>query len=592
MRFTLKTLVVLLTVGLISGAAEAVWAASFTASLDRNTLTLGESATLSLTFEGGKPSSVPAPQVPGLQIDQAGQSENVSIVNRAISSTLTVTFVVTPQRAGEFTLPALAATLNNQPFSTRPVKLTVTKGSAPSAAAVKAGNEMAFLKLVLPKTRLYVGESLAGRLELYLRDDIQNFGNFRLSALSAEGFSVGKIIEGPHGRVQIGSHAFTVIPLLVPLTDVQAGRLTLGPANASVVIVLNQGGDPFFQVFNQGQQKQIPLMTEAVPVESLPLPAAGRPRDFNGLLAEVAVSVGPTNLLVGDPVTVRVQISGCGPIEAIQLPAPLEVKGFKVFQSSATVTNLDPLGVQKARIFELVAAPQNADVREWPELPFTCNGATSRFDLQDGTYHQLAARAVPLTVKAAGATPLPMPAASKNAVADNQSPQDLLPLKDRLGPLTPAAAPLVTQPSFLALQSLPVLAFFAALIWRKRADHLANNPRRRRQRAVALLIRGGLADLNKFATENNSNEFFAMLFRLLQEQLGERLACPATAITEADVDKRLIYLGARPATLEALRDLFQLCNQARYAPIQTRQELITVAAKFKNVVSELQNLKA
>ncbi|HEY1790035.1 MAG TPA: hypothetical protein VGJ73_17950, partial [Verrucomicrobiae bacterium] len=149
----------------------------------------------------------------------------------------------------------------------------------------------------------------------------------------------------------------------------------------------------------------------------------------------------------------------------------------------------------------------------------------------------------------------------------------------------------VTRPAFLALQSIPILAFLSALVWRRRADNLANNPRLRRQRAVEQLIASGLDDLNKFATENKSNEFFAMLFRLLQEELGERLDCPAISITEADVDDRLIALGAKPETINSLRELFQACNQARYAPVQTSQELSALVSKFKGTVTELQKLK-
>ena len=90
---------------------------------------------------------------------------------------------------------------------------------------------------------------------------------------------------------------------------------------------------------------------------------------------------------------------------------------------------------------------------------------------------------------------------------------------------------------------MPVLAFLAAFVWRKRADSLANNPRLRRQRAVAALIASGLDDLKKYAAENQPDEFFATLFRLLQEQFGERLDCPASAITENVVEERL---AARP----------------------------------------------
>ena len=41
----------------------------------------------------------------------------------------------------------------------------------------------------------------------------------------------------------------------------------------------------------------------------------------------------------------------------------------------------------------------------------------------------------------------------------------------------------------------------------------------------------------------SSDEFFAVLFRLLQEQLGERLDLPASAITEAVIEERLSPLG-------------------------------------------------
>ena len=169
---------------------------------------------------------------------------------------------------------------------------------------------------------------------------------------------------------------------------------------------------------------------------------------------------------------------------------------------------------------------------------------------------------------------------------------DILPVKQDLGALRSTGAPLLVQPVFLALQSLPVLALVAAFIWRRRADNLANNPRLRRQRVVAQLVQAGLVDLRQLAKENNSEKFFATLFRLLQEQLGERLDCPAIAITESVVDNRLIALKVPAPTLTGLRELFQLCNQARYAPVRDPQELAAVAAKFEKVSSELQSVKA
>jgi hypothetical protein len=165
-------------------------------------------------------------------------------------------------------------------------------------------------------------------------------------------------------------------------------------------------------------------------------------------------------------------------------------------------------------------------------------------------------------------------------------------LKQRLGAVAQIRPPLLQQPWFLALQALPLLAWLGAWGWRNRTDALAKNPRLRRQRQVAQLVRDGMKDLQRLAAENNSDEFFATMFRLLQEQLGERLDCPASAITEAVIEEKLRPRGAGEGMLNELRELFQMCNLVRYAPIKSSQELAAIVPRFEKVIRELQELKA
>ena len=591
MRFALKTLALVLSLALL---ARATAAASFTATLDRDALTLGESATLALAFEGGSPGQVPTPSVPGLQITQAGTSQNMSIINGAMSSTVTVSFSVTPQREGEFTIPALTADVGGQQLSTAPLKLVARRASAPSAAAVNSGNEVAFLKFNFPKQKIYAGESVVARLELYLRDDVQNFGNFQITGSTTDGFSAGKTVElqNQRRRVQVGNRVYTEIPLALPLTAVKTGALTLGPFTASAVVVLpsqNQGGDPFFrQFFNQGEQKQVTLASELINVESLPLPEENKPANFSGAVGNftMTATAGPTTLTVGDPITMRVQIAGRGALDAITLPVQEAWQNFKTYPPTAKLETSDQFGFQGTKTFEQIVSPLNSDVHELPAFSF------SFFNPDDGKFHTLTQPALPLTIKAAGATPLPTLAATKTSAPENQPPQDILPIKENLGALEKSAAPLIASLKFLALQSLPVLALLAAFVWRKRADNLANNPRLRRQRAVAQVIAMGLNDLKKFAADNKPDEFFATLFRLLQEQLGERLDCPATAITEAIITDHAVLRTAPLALRTALHEQFQLCNQARYAPVRGSSELNSVATQFEKLLGELQNLKS
>ena len=214
------------------------------------------------------------------------------------------------------------------------------------------------------------------------------------------------------------------------------------------------------------------------------LPEQNKPANFTGAVGNftMTATAGPTNVTVGDPITVRVQISGRGALDAVTLPPQDAWRNFKTYPPTTKLETSDQFGFQGTKTFEQIISPQNSDVHELPPLTF------SFFNPDDGQYHTLTQPAVPLVVKAAGASPMPTLAANKNPAPENQTPQDILPIKENLGTLAQnpvANRPLVAQPVFLAAQAVPVLAFLAAFIWRKRTDNLANNPRLRRQRAVA-----------------------------------------------------------------------------------------------------------
>jgi hypothetical protein len=575
-------------------------AATFTASLDHDTISLGESATLSLTFDGGSPKNVPLPpDVPGLQISYVGPSSQFSFINGQTSSTVTHHFTVTPQQTGEFTIPALAANVDGQPLRSQPVTLTVLKASAPPPAAINSGSQIAFMKLSLPDKEIYAGEVVTAEMDVYLRDDVQNFSNPQLTSTPASGFTVGKVVPGSARRAQIGNRVYTVFPIYVALTALQSGDLSVGPFTLNATLLVpssnQQSNDPFFEQFgihspfvNSGEEKQVTLATDTLNVESLPLPTENVPANFNGAVGNytMTVTAGPTNLAVGDPITIRAQISGRGALDSLALPDQSAWRDFKIFPPTSKVETTDQLGIEGSKIFEEIVAPQNTDVHALPPFSF------SFFDPEQKIYRTLTQPSVQLAVHSAGTTPAPMIAAIKPAAENPPPQQDILPIKENFGALAQTGPPLVTRPAFLALQSLPVLAFLAALVWRRRADNLANNPRLRRQLRVAQLVRDGSNDLRRFAAENNPDEFFAALFRLLQEQLGERLDCPASSITENVIDEHPVLRGAPQDTLDELRELFQLCNQARYAPVRGTSELNSVAAHFEKVVGELQNLKA
>jgi hypothetical protein len=567
----------------------------FKASLDRDSVVVGEIVTLSLRFENTQPSGIPAiPAVPGLQVaGPRGSSSEQRVENGRMTSSTTYTVPLAAQQAGDFVIPAMTADVGGQKVQSQPLRLKVLQ-SDPSAPPPQNGEKLAFLWPVLAKKELFVGEILVAEMRLYVRGDVHHITDVQIPPLRGDGFTSGKFAEGQRFQRKVGNAQFTVIPILAAITPLKGGDLVLGPVNGSVVVHLPMAGrrqinpfdiDSFFGPSTQAQQ--VPLGVEAQTLHVMPLPGENVPPGFTGAIGNYTMtfSAGPTNVATGDPITVKVQISGRGYLDAISLGEQAAWKDFKTYPPTTKTETTDQLGVQGTKYFEQLVTPQSSDVKELPGISF------SYFDPDAKVYRTLAQPAVKLSVRPGGTTAAPTVAVSRNNAENPPPTQDIVPIKQRFGMMAQAQAPLLTQPWFLGLQSVPVLAFVCAFLWRRSRENLANNPRLRRQRMVAVIMRNGLEQLRRFAAEKNSDEFFAALFRLLQEQIGERLDLPASAITEAVVEDELRPRGVPEQTLAAVQELFQICNLARYAPLKTSQELAAVIPKFEEAVRGLQEVK-
>ncbi len=561
-------------------------AAGFKASLDRDSVIVGENVTLTLTFDDAQLSGTPnLPAIPGLQVVGTTSSQQSTLVNGKMNTVQSFIFTLAANQPGDITIPALQMNLNGQRVSSAPVKLKVLRED-PASPPPSLATNMAFLWLVLPKKELYVGEAVVGELRLYLRQEVGNISNPQIPPLTGDGFILGKFNQGQQFKRNVGNASFTVIPMPFAATAIKTGPLTIGPVNGSVILL---GGRPDF-FGNYSQRAQATLNVEAQTFQSLPLPVENIPPLFTGAVGNytMTASVGPTNVATGDPITVRVQISGRGALDAITLPQDKTWDGFKAYPPTSSVEISDQFGFQGTKTFEQILSPENSDVRELPAFSF------SYFDPDVKQFRTLTHPATKLIVRPGGTSAAPVITARSNGNSTETPPpqQDIVPIKQRLGALSKTFAPLITQPVFIAVQATPLLAFLAAFIWRKRADSFANNPRLRRQRQVEATIRAGMGNIRQLAAQNKSDEFFAELVHLLQEKLGERLDTSASGITEAVIDEKLRPRGIPDSTLTELHELFQACNLARYAPVKSSHELAAIIPRLENALKKLDEVKA
>src|SRR3954453_815273 len=161
---------------LLFAFAPAAFSASFTVTLDRYSVVLGEQATLTLTFQDGQPEEVSnLPQVEGLRIaSNVSRTMNSVFNNGAQTTVYAYSVALEPTRVGEFVIPPFQAKIKGESFSSQPLKLKVIE-SDPSAPPPAFANKVAFLWVVLPKTNLFINEPMVAELRLYFRSDVRRY---------------------------------------------------------------------------------------------------------------------------------------------------------------------------------------------------------------------------------------------------------------------------------------------------------------------------------------------------------------------------------------------------------------------------------
>lgn len=563
-------------------------AAQFYTALDRATIAVGEGASLSLVFQGGTPSSAPGlPQIPGLQIQYVGQQRAYNIVNGQASSTMTFNYQVVPIKAGDYVIPAFSIDVEGKTLTSRPLQLKVVAGNTGETDGQSGSGNLAFIRIMAPKTNLFVGELVPVEIQLF----ILSGRPLQYPEMPAEGFTVGKMPEPGQTKAQVGSQVYNAFVFRQPITPARAGKLSLGPARCNVEVQLAQRGrrpslmDRFGLFDDMVERRQVTIQSEPLVLEVNPLPTNNVPADFTGAVGVFGmnVSVNPTNVSVGDPITIRVRIDGRGNLDTLTLPSPPGWDQFKLYPPASKVESTDPLGMEGIKTFDQVVTPQLADLKELPAISF------SFFDPEKRQYRTL--RQAPLPIVVSPATPVSVLAPALGQSGADARPAEMAHIKSRPGKPVVTPVPLLMQSWFVGLQGIPILIWLAALIYRRSQERLLRDPRLRHRREADRAVKEGLKHLHHYAATGQSEAFFAVFFRVLQEQIGGCLNMPASAITASVVEDHLVPAGLPEDVVSELRELFLFCDQARYAAAPSNPQMESWMPRLEAALSRLKTFE-
>jgi hypothetical protein len=593
---------IFLAVLLFAGAACAE-EISFQASLDRNVLYLGQSVQLSLSFQGSsKIQSLELPELEGFQSRYVGPSTRMSIVNGRMSSSITHVYRLVPLKTGKFTLGPFSIHHKGDTYTSNALNVEVLDHASGSRGSDKPQeqkqvhlSDRVFVKMVAEKRAPYINESVPLTIKLYVSgvsvQDIQYPEYYH------EGFSNGRFDKPRQYKQAIGDILYDVVEFNTDIFATKDGTFTLGPAKIKANIVTRKrrqsssrrddffGRDPFGSFFGGYESQQVELKSEEVSMNVLPLPAEGRPRSFKGAIGNFKfdLEVSPSEVNAGDPVTLKIIISGEGNFNTVTGVLLEKHDGFKTYEPQATQEG-------NRKIFEQVLIPTSDAVKEIPAVSF------SFFDTEKGRYKTIARGGMPLIVhkpqKNEQITIMESPVTAVRPLGKEKFGRDIIYIKELPGEFREKGRYLYKSVLFIFLHILPALAFVSAWIMKKRKEKLSTDPGYARRLLAPKNAKKGLQEAEHFLRQNSPAEFYDALFRTVREYIGNRFHVPAGGITSDVAVEVLKEKGVDQDLLTRLKNVISECDMARYAPSELDSSRMQNALReVKEIIDYLERYK-
>ncbi len=573
--------------------ATLTWAKapSLTATLEPAEIALGEAAQLTVAVSGRDVAEPQIPAASGLEIQPLGQSSRIQVINGAMSANVSYTYAVTPTQPGNFIIPAIKLGQSANAAMARPIGLRVAPRAGGWAGSNQSGQNQlpaptvnadqgqlngaeqrsfGFLRLVAPQQEFYVGERVPVELKAYFRDGVE----LRLDGLpklNSDAFTMNKLGDQPITSEQlINGVRYSVFTWPTAITAVKAGDYELSVELPTTVTVRQPArrrpmGDPFGddifdQVFNNffgaATQKQVALNSPPRAVKILSLPTENRPESFTGAVGQFELSADPTpaQSAAGDPVKIKVRITGTGNFDRVMMPELEKSAAWKTYPPSARFEPDDSAGHSGTKIFEQAIVPTQSGNLQIPALAF------SYFDPERKQYVTRTTTAASITV-APGRVNAMVASADTSLTSADASTADasgLKPNKVSPGHFTATLRPWFANPWRIVVALLPSMAVGLAYGLIRRRQNRTRDPRQVRAANARRALRLQLQTMERAAAQGDSGNFFAAACAAFQNLLGLRWSLLPRTITLAEIDARL------NGEADGLRTIFGLANEAIY----------------------------
>jgi len=535
---------------------------------------VGETVTAILTVR-----ELPNPPVPDLPVPEGFQlmgmqpQQTVNIVNGALQQAVSFRFLLRAEREGRYTIGPFRYKIGSKSFDLPGVQVDIVAASG--AATPTAAHAIARLRISKPT--VYVHEQFQLAVDLLYRG-VELDRQVELAGLPESGLKLDGFMELPARREVVDGQVYEVRVFQSTARALASGEITLEPILRVRAIVGRRGrrgGDPWSELFenffrdtpwDQTERRVVELRAAPVVLTVRPLPAEGRPESFSGAVGACTwdVDVHPTEVTVGEPITITMVIRGDANLDVVQPPKLDLGPGFRTYD----IRSVPPGGSSapaRERVFEQVVIPRDETVREIPALSF------SYFDPEQGVYRTLTRGPFPLVVRPATNTASVVVRSTGTSqgmvVTEGVELRHLKATPSQFRRATPRTSGLGRH----WVHVVPVLAAGLVGLWARRRDRRLHDPVWARRLRAAKRAQNILQQLERSLKRGEVGPFYERLWKGWTEYFSDRFNL---AEGEADPSHILAAMGPNvdDHVRQQLEELYRACLDVRFAGAQPSPE--------------------
>lgn len=574
------------------------------------------------------------------------QSSQVSNINGKLtqSFSITITYVLQPKRKGKLTIPAAIATASDgETYQSNSVPIEVVDGSLaqqqqqrqrrydpfaddPFEAILRQRQQMMqqhqqrrqqqqqepaeeakvdldkdlFIKVVVDKSRVHVGEQITASYKLYARLPM----NVNISKLpSLNGFWTQDFDMPGNGKITpveevINGQRYQVFTLKKSaLFPQQTGTLELDPAEAegmARIVQKTRQRDPFFddpffssffmddpfadEFFSRMAYKdvKVKLRSKPVKIQVDPLPEAGKPESFTNAVGNFTASssIDKTDITTDDVATLKLVINGSGNIKLIEAPTLKLPNGLVAFDPVVvdTITGRTTT-ISGSKTITYAITPRTPGDYDIPAINF------SFFNPQTGKYTTVTTKPHKLHVS-------PGQGGSSKRTASTLT--DIHPVSTAIPSGSGSGLPLLHTAGYWSAVALPLFAFIGIIAWKRREEEMSKDTVQLRNRRANKVALKRLSAANALLQKNERKPFYEEISKAIWLYLSDKLNIPLSSLSKENVWDALNGKDISPELQQQVARVMDECETALYAGIGGSQQMNQTYTDAVAVISKLE----